>query len=203
MIDFFFDYGSPFSYLADAQLPKLAARHGVALRYRPFLLGGVFKAVENRSPLAEPVAPKRRYFGEQLQRAAALTGVPLEPNPHFPVHTLAVMRLAVAAQQLGVFDAYHRALFPALWRRKLDLGAQPVQADVMREAGLDAGQLFARAQEQRVKDELRANTDEAVARGAFGAPTFFVNPDGGKEQMFFGVDHLPHLDHALKTARAK
>ncbi len=193
-IEFFYDYGSPYSYLADALLPALAARHGVALQHRPLLLGAVFKATGNRSPMQEPTLAKRRYGGAQLQRTAALHGIAFAPNPHFPINTLAVMRLAVAAQRENVFETFHRALYPAFWQRGLDLGARAVQEAVINDAGLDAQKLLRRAAaDDAVKAELRANTEEAVERGVFGAPTCFVGA-----QMFFGVDHLPHLEHALR-----
>ena len=192
-LEFFFDYGSPFSYLANALLPDLARRHRAALVHRPMLLGGVFKATGNRSPIAEPIEAKRAYGGATLRRTAEHFGIPFGSNPHFPINTLALMRTAVAAQHEGVFDAFHAAAYPAFWVDGLDLGDAAVIARLAANAGLDAAKLAERASSDEVKDELRANTDEAVARGAFGAPTMFVG-----DQMFFGVDHLPYLEGVLE-----
>lgn len=187
-IEFFFDYGSPYSYLANGVIAKLAEQHGAALVYRPMLLGGVFKATGNQSPMMETVAAKRTYGGAALSRTASLHGISIAMNPHFPINTIGLMRLAVAAQREGVFDVFHGKAYTGFWHQGLDLGDVEVQAKLIRDAGLDPEKLLARAAEDEVKAELRANTDEAVARGAFGAPTFFV-----EDQMFFGVDHLPYL----------
>lgn len=191
-IEFFFDYGSPYSFLANGAIGGVANKHGASITYRPMLLGGVFKATGNQSPMMETVEAKRNYGSAVLRRTAEQHGLAITMNPHFPINTIGVMRLAVAAQREGVFDAYHGAMYPSFWQQGLDLGDKAVQADVINGEGLDAGKLLARAGDDDVKAELRANTEEAVERGAFGAPTFFV--DG---EMFFGVDHLPHLVRKL------
>jgi 2-hydroxychromene-2-carboxylate isomerase len=195
VIEFFFDYGSPYSYIANAVLPGLARRHRAEIAYRPMLLGGVFKATGNQSPIYEPVASKRAYGMLTLRRSAVLHGVAFEHNPHFPINTLALMRTAVAAQHESVFGAFHSAVYPAMWAKGLDLGNAAVVADVLVAAGLDAEAIEARARESAVKEELRATTEEAVARGVFGAPAIFL--DG---QLYFGVDHLPFLEHALEKS---
>ena len=196
-IELFFDYGSPYSYLACEIVPGLAAEHGAELLLRPMLLGGVFKATGNQSPMFETVEAKRSYGGRQLPRTAALHGVPFASNPHFPINTLELMRLATAAQAASVFPAFHAAVLPALWQHGRDLGDAAVRADVMKAAGLDADALVARAASAEAKAALRATTEEAVSRGVFGAPTLFVG-----DEMFFGVDHLPHLVRALEEASA-
>jgi 2-hydroxychromene-2-carboxylate isomerase len=193
-LEFFYDYGSPYSYVANAQLPAVVARTGATLVYRPFLLGGVFKATGNRSPAAEPIEPKRRYGGVTLLRYAAEAGVAFRPNPHFPIDTLFIMRCAVAAQRARVFDAFHARVYPAFWAEGENLGDREVLARVLASAGIDAKALFEAAQAPEVKSELRANTDEAVARGAFGAPTFFVG-----DELFFGSDHLRFAAKALEA----
>ena len=192
-IEFFFDYGSPYSYLANAALPDLARRHAAELVFRPMLLGGVFKATGNQSPMQLAVAAKRAYSGVTLRRTAAYLGVPIESNPHFPINTLPLMRMAVAAQHAGVFAPFHAAVYPAFWVKGLDLGNAAVIGDVVAGAGLDAAQLAERAEARAVKDELRATTDEAIARGAFGAPSLFF-----AGELYFGVDHLPYLERALE-----
>jgi len=194
-LEFFFDYGSPYSYLADTRLPALAARTGCEVVYRPMLLGGVYKATGNRSPALEPVDAKRRYGGLELQRWVAYLGVPFTMNPHFPIDTLALMRAAHAALRLGVFPAFHAAVYPAFWARGEDLGDLAVVARVLGDAGVDAAAVLAAAGEAAAKADLRATTDEAVARGVFGAPTFFVG-----DAMFFGNDRLDFVERALAAA---
>jgi len=196
-IEFFYDYGSPYSYLANSIVPGVAERHGAELVYRPMLLGGVFKSTGNTSPAFEKVESKRSYGGAVMQRTAEMYDIPIRFNPHFPINTLGLMRLAVAAQHEGVFDAYHAVVYPAFWQQGLDLGDAEVQAKLLTESGLDAAALHARAAQGDVKEELKQNTGEAVERGAFGAPTFFVG-----DAMFFGVDHLPHLERLLSGAGA-
>jgi 2-hydroxychromene-2-carboxylate isomerase len=194
-LEFFFDYGSPYSYLADSQLRALRARTGCEIRYRPMLLGGVFKATGNRSPALEPVEAKRRYGGVELRRFVDRLGVPFQWNPHFPIDTLRLMRAAHAAQRLGVFPAFHAAVYPAFWAAGEDLGDDAVVARVLGAAGLEGDRLLAAAREDEAKAALRATTDEAVARGAFGAPTFFVD-----DEMFFGNDRLDFVERALREA---
>jgi 2-hydroxychromene-2-carboxylate isomerase len=195
-IEFFFDYGSPYSYLADAVLPDLARRHAAELVYRPMLLGGVFKATGNQSPMYESVAAKRAYGGVAMRRTAALCGVAVPHNPHFPINTLALMRTAVAAQHAGVFAPFHAAVYPAFWVEGRNLGSAEVLAEVLAAAGLDAAGLAKGAETGPVKDALRTATEEAVARGAFGAPSIFF-----AGELYFGVDHLPFLERALEGAR--
>jgi 2-hydroxychromene-2-carboxylate isomerase len=191
-IEFFFDYGSPFSYLADALLPELAARCGARLEHRPMLLGAVFKATGNRSPMQEPVEAKRSYGGLALRRTALRVGAPFRINPHFPINTVALMRTAVAAQRAGCFEPFHRAIYPAFWAEGKNLGDPDVIAAVASAAGLDGKALLTATGDDAVKAELRATTEEAVRRGVFGAPSFFVG-----DEMFFGVDHLPFVEAAL------
>ncbi len=190
-LEFFFDYGSPYSYLADTQVEAIARRTGASLVRRPMLLGGVFKATGNASPMT--VAQKSRWSTFDMPLWARFYGVPFNRNPHFPVNTLVLMRGAAAAEIDGVFDRYHPAMYRAMWVDGRDLNDIEEVAKVLTEAGLDAGKFGQRVQDQDVKDRLKATTDEAVARGVFGAPTSFV--DG---MMFFGNDRLPFVELALK-----
>ncbi|NRA03192.1 MAG: 2-hydroxychromene-2-carboxylate isomerase [Myxococcales bacterium] len=191
-LEFCFDYGSPYSYLADTQLDGVRARTGAGLVYRPILLGGVFKATGNRSPGEEPVEAKRRYGAVETRRWVEYYGVPFSHNPFFPINTLAIMRACVAAQQLGQFEPFHRAIYPAFWVEGLDLGDPGVFAGVLEKAGLDPVRIREWAARQEIKDELRAATERAVARGVFGAPSFFVG-----DELFFGADRLPFVERAL------
>ncbi len=191
-LEFFFDYGSPYSYFADAQLPGLVERTGCEVVYRPMLLGGVFKSVGSHSPAAEPVEAKRKYFAVELRRAIAHYEVPFESPPGWPINTLQIMRTAHAAQREGVFEDFHRTVYSAFWASGKAIGDLRVFAETLREAGLPAEKLLAASLEPDVKTELRETTEEAVERGAFGAPTFFLD-----EEMFFGADRIPFLERIL------
>jgi 2-hydroxychromene-2-carboxylate isomerase len=190
--EFFFDYGSPFSYLADSRLEALCVRTGAQAIYRPMLLGGVFKETGNSSPIN--VEAKRRYMMADLRRWAEHYGLPPLHNRHFPINTIRLMRGAVAAERLGVFAGYHRAIYDAFWRDGLNLGDLAVAREILRRAGLDADRIAAVSDEPAVKDALRASTESAVARGAFGAPTFFVG-----DEMFWGNDRLVFVEEALRA----
>lgn len=192
-VEFYFDVGSPTAYLAHKRLQQLRAQYGLDLHYMPMLLGGVFKATGNTSPVAIPA--KGKYMLEQdLPRFAARYGVPLTFNPHFPINTLNLMRAAVAAQQLGCFDAYLDRVFDAIWVEEKNMGDAAVVEQVLADTGLDAGALIARSQDPAVKAELVAKTEAAVARGVFGAPTLFM--DGA---MYFGQDRLDFIEEALQA----
>lgn len=191
-LEFFYDYGSPYSYLANHQLPGLCERTGCELVYRPMLLGGVFKATGNQSPFLEKVEAKRRYGAVEMQRWVEIYGAPFRSNPHFPINTLQLMRAAHAAVREGVFEAFHAAVYPAFWEQGLDLGDEAVLREVLGRAGLDAGKIVAGAALPEIKQALLAATEEAVARGVFGAPTFFAG-----DEMFFGADRLPLVERAL------
>lgn len=192
-IEFFFDYGSPFTYLAYTQLPGIAERTGAQIVYRPMLLGGVFKATGNRSPVE--IAAKGVWLNADLNRYAAHYGVPFAHNPHFPINTLPLMRGAVAADIDGRIVPYSDAIFRAIWADQRNMADPVVIAAVLREAGFDPAAMMAAIGTAEVKDKLRANTEEAVARGAFGAPTCFV----GKE-MFFGQDRLGFVEQEVRAA---
>lgn len=190
-LEFFFDYGSPYSYLADTQVEAIARRAGASLVRRPMLLGGVFKATGNHSPAELPA--KAKWSGSDMPMWARHYGVPFQRNPFFPVNALALMRGAAAAQIDGLFERYHPAVYKAMWVDGRNLNEIGEVAAVLTAAGLDARKFGQRIQEQDVKDRLKATTDEAVARGVFGAPTIFV-----EDRMFFGNDRLPFVEMALK-----
>ena len=191
-VEFFFDVGSPASYLAWTQLPALCAAAGAELMLRPMLLGAVFQATGNASPAAVPA--KGRYTFTDLSRFAKRYGVGLRTNPHFPINTLALMRAAVGVQLHAAdrFPAFLRAVLTAIWADGLNAGDPAIAAKILADAGFDPAQVFGWAGEADVKAALRATTEEAVARGVFGAPTMFV---GG--EMFFGQDRLDFVREAL------
>ena len=194
-VEFFFDVGSPASYLAWTQLPRLAAETNAVVVWRPMLLGGVFKATGNASPVNVPA--KGRWMSDDLQRWARRYGVQFGLNPNFPINTLTLMRGAAGMQMhhperfLGYVDAIYRAMFET----PRNLGDADVLVATLREAGFDPAEFATLVADPEVKAGLIATTEEAVARGVFGAPTFFVG-----EQMFFGQDRLDFVREALLAA---
>jgi 2-hydroxychromene-2-carboxylate isomerase len=194
-IEFWFDFGSPTTYLAHTQMPRLAADTGARVDYKPMLLGGVFKATGNQSPVLIPA--KGRWMGGDLQLFARRYGVPFHFNPHFPINTLALMRGAVGLQMREPerFMPYVNAMFHAMWVEPVNLGDAAVLAATLTAAGFDAAQFQALVAAPEVKAALIASTESAVARGAFGAPTCFVG-----EQMFFGQDRLDFVREAASAA---
>jgi len=189
-VEFFFDFGSPTSYLAWTQLPRIAAAAGAEILWRPLLLGGVFKATGNQSPVAIPA--KGRYMLQDLARFAKRYGVPMAFNPHFPINTLTLMRGAAGYLDRPQFQPYVQAVFEAMWVRQQNMAKPEVVAAVLSAAGLDPAEFERLVSDEAVKQRLKANTEEAIERGVFGAPTFFV---GG--EMHFGQDRLDFVAEAL------
>lgn len=191
-IEFFFDLGSPTSYLAYTQLPKICAQTDSQLIYQPMLLGGVFKVTGNASPISIPA--KGRYMLQDLARYARRYEVPLAFNPHFPINTLLLMR-AVTGMQLRHpqrFIAFIDCLFRALWVEKRNLNDQATVAAVLSEGGFDPLEVLALTNDEEVKNALKDKTEQALQRGVFGAPSMFVD-----NQLFFGQDRLDFVLEAL------
>ena len=188
--DFYFDYGSPTSYLAYAQLPGIIARTGVTVNFRPILLGGLLQQTSNQSPMDLPA--KRKWMTADMEFFAGRYGVPFAVNPHFPINTLVLMRGAVYAQQEGFLDQYSDAVFDAMWGNPVNMADPSVIAKVLRTADLDVEKIVAGTQDPIIKDRLKANTQEAFDRGAFGAPTVFIG-----ERMFFGQDRMRYVEELL------
>lgn len=194
-LDFYFDFGSPASYLAYKRLRQLESKYDLAVHWLPMLLGGVFKATGNVSPVT--VAAKGNYMVNQdFPRFAKRYSVPMQFNPYFPINTLNLMRGAVAAQDEGVFDRYADAVFDAMWQEQLDLGQVDVVVKTLQNAGLDAMALLELTQSDAIKQTLIANTNQAIDRGVFGAPTMFVG-----DEMYFGQDRLDFIEADLKADR--
>ena len=191
-VEFFFDVGSPTTYLAWTQLPAMCAQAGAALVYRPMLLGGVFQATGNASPATVPA--KGRYMNADMARFAHRYGVPLAANPFFPINTLMLMRGAAGAQLRAPdrFGAYLTAVFDAMWVAPQNLNDPATTAQALAAAGFDSAEVTGWANDAEVKAALRTTTEEAVARGVFGAPTMFVG-----SAMFFGQDRLDFVREAL------
>ncbi|MGV8841799.1 MAG: 2-hydroxychromene-2-carboxylate isomerase [Pseudomonas sp.] len=190
-VEFFFDFGSPTSYLAWTQLPGIAAAANAQIIWRPMLLGGVFKASGNQSPVSIPA--KGRYMLQDLARFANRYDVPLAFNRHFPINTLHLMRGAVGYLDSADFQPYVKTVFEAIWVQQKNLGNADVVAEVLRGAGLNPVEFEQLISDEAVKQRLKNNTEEAIRRGVFGAPTFFVDDD----EMFFGQDRLDFVAEAL------
>ena len=184
-LEFFYDYVSIYSYLADSQLRNLT---GAEIVYRPMFLGAVMEATGNRPP--GTVEAKRKYLMTDVDRWAERYSLIFRMNPVFPQNTLNALRLALVAQKHGVFEAVHQELFDAIWVGEKDLSDADVLAGIATKAGLAIDDI----KDVAIKDELKANTAEAIERGAFGAPTFFVG-----EQMFFGNDRFDFIKEAIRN----
>ena len=192
-IEFLFDVGSPTTYLAHKRIPDLIDRTGVEVVYVPVLLGGIFKATGNASPVMVPA--KGAYMGADMARFAKKFGVSLNMNPYFPINTITMMRMAAGLVGEDRFPALVDALFDAMWKGRKNMGDPEVLASVLTGAGFDPAELLALAESPEAKDRLKTNTETAVARGAFGAPTFCVG-----DEMFFGQDRLDFVEAAASAA---
>ena len=193
-IEIFWDVASPYTYLAITQLPAIAERTGAELVFRPFLLGGVFKATGNNMPGAVPA--KGAHMMNDLTRWAEQYGVTIKKPGEvpFPINSVTPMRVAIVAGRKGLGREAAQALTRAYWGEGRDVSQPEVLTDVVTSLGLDPTEMVKAIQEQSVKDELRTQTGEAVERGAFGAPTMFV-----EGQMFWGNDRLQHVEAALRA----
>jgi 2-hydroxychromene-2-carboxylate isomerase len=184
-IEFLYDFGSPNAYFVHRAIP---AQSGVGFRYTPVLLGGIFKATGNQSPMQAygHIAPKRAYDMLEMRRFMARHGITaFAMNPHFPVNTLLAMRGAVAAESLGCAPAYVEAMFVGMWERGLKMDDSEVWQATLAEAGLPAADLAALVADPEIKAKLVVNTEAAVARGVFGIPSFLLG-----EELYFGKDRL-------------
>lgn len=194
-VEFHFDFGSPNAYLSHLVIPGITQRTGVGFEYVPVLLGGVFKLTGNRSPAETLVGIKNKPEYEKLEtrRFIERHGITtFRFNPFFPVNTLALMRAAIAARKLGVFEQYVDEVYRYMWSDPKKLDDPAVLRTALVESGLDAEKLLALAQTQEVKDALLANTQRSVDRGTFGSPTFYVG-----DQIFFGKDRLRDVEEAI------
>jgi 2-hydroxychromene-2-carboxylate isomerase len=196
MIECFFDCSSPWTWLGVHNLEPLAAEHGEAVRWRPILVGGVFNAV-NPSVYASrehPVPAKQAYMLKDLQDWSRLAGLAIRfPPTVFPVNSVKAMRGCLWLEPSGRLLPFAKAVFEAYWTRDEDISRDEVLAALCARLDVEPGAFFAGIASAPVKDRLRANTDELVARGGFGSPTFFVD-----DEMFFGNDRLPLVREALR-----
>jgi 2-hydroxychromene-2-carboxylate isomerase len=194
-VEFLFDFGSPNAYLAELAIAPIERRTGVKFDYVPVLLGGIYKATGNRSPAESlrGIKNKPQYMALETQRFIQRHDITtFRQNPFFPVNTLMLMRGAVAAQFEHVFEPYFRAAYHHMWEEPKKMDDVEVFSAAFKSSGIDIDRLIARAQQDDVKKKLLDLTTDAVNRGAFGSPTFFV----GKE-MFFGKDQLRDVEESI------
>jgi 2-hydroxychromene-2-carboxylate isomerase len=194
-VEFHFDFGSPNAYLAELVLPEIQKRTGVKFEYVPVLLGGVYKATGNMSPFdsLRGIKNKPEYIALETERFLRRHGVTkFKPNPFFPVNTLMLMRGVVAAQFEDMFESYFRAAYHHMWVEPKKMDDQQIFRDAFVSSGVDIDRLIVRAQQDDVKNKLIENTQNAVARGEFGSPTFFVG-----DEIFFGKDRLREVEESI------
>lgn len=194
-IEFYFDVGSPYSYIGFYRIQQIAAQYQAAIIWKPLLLGGVFKATGNSSPMTVPA--KARYSMMDLQRWSKLWQIPVQMNPHFPINTLQLMRLLTAVQlyQPEHFLKTAAGIFDAMFGQPRNLNDLQVLMQLIQDIGLEASQVQAWLDDDKVKAALKEVTEEAVERGVFGAPSWFVG-----NELFWGVDHLHFVEAALHNA---
>jgi 2-hydroxychromene-2-carboxylate isomerase len=194
-VEFLFDFGSPNAFLCHRVIPAIEARTGVKFDYVPVLLGGIFKATGNQSPATAFQAIRNKPEYQRLEIARFIRKHGIEGfgySPYFPVNTLLLMRGAIAARNIHVFDRYIQAMYHHMWVEHKKLDDAEVMAAVLTESGIDARLLIEACSLPAVKEELIANTERAVERGAFGSPTFFVD-----NEMWFGKEHLGDVEEAI------
>jgi 2-hydroxychromene-2-carboxylate isomerase len=199
-VEFLFDFGSPNAYLAEKLIPQIEQRTGVKFDYVPVLLGGIYKLTGNSSPAdyLKGIKNKPDYMQIETERFIRRHKITtFKNNPFFPVITLMLMRGAVAAQFEGVFEPYFRAAYHHMWEEPKKMDDPKILREALISSGLDADRLMARAQDQDVKSRLIELTQNAVDRGAFGSPTFFV----GKE-IFFGKDQVRDVEDEIEAQKA-
>jgi 2-hydroxychromene-2-carboxylate isomerase len=199
-VEFHFDFGSPNAYFSHKLIPGIEQRTGAKFVYVPILLGGVFKATGNVAPMVafKDVKGKLAYQRLETLRFIKKHGLTrFKMNPHFPVNTVQVMRGAVAAEADGQLEKYVDAVFRLMWEDEKKMDDPEVIRASLDAAGLDGARTLARIQEQEVKDRLLKNTEASVARGTFGAPTFFVG-----DEIFFGKDRLREVEEMIVEKKA-
>ena len=194
-VEFYFDLGSPYSYLAYYRLLQMAEQQEIQVVYKPILLGGVFKATGNRSPIEVPV--KGVYSILDMQRWAEYYQIQMQMNPHFPMNTLTLMRILTGVQLLHLekFEQVLKLLFDAMFGTPQNLNEPTVLAEVLKPSGFSVEDIMSMVQSEVVKQKLITETEQAIQRGIFGAPTFFVG-----DEMYWGQDRLHFVEQALNKA---
>lgn len=200
-VEFHFDFGSPNAYFVHKLIPDVEKRTGATFTYVPILLGGVFKLTNNQPPMVQfkGIKNKQEYQRLEIARFIRKHGLTkFKMNPHFPVNTVQVMRGAIAADADGKLRPYVDAVFHHMWEEPKKMDDAEVIRAALDSSGLDGARTLARIQEQDVKDALLKNTEASVARGTFGAPTFYVG-----EEIFFGKDRLRDVEEEIVAAKGR
>jgi len=198
-VEFLFDFGSPNAYLSHLVIPSIERRTGVKFKYVPVLLGGVFKATNNVSPAVSLQGIKNKPQYTQLETRRFLKQhniTKYAPNPFFPVNTLTIMRGAVFAQRAGYFEKYVDEVYRHMWSEPKKMDEVDVVTAALTESGLPAAEILAGTQLPEVKQQLIANVDDAVARGVFGSPSFFVG-----NELYFGKDRLRDVEEEIERQK--
>ena len=197
-VSFFFDFSSPFAYLASTQIESVAARAGAMVRYRPFLLGALFKALGGPDgPLFSMPPVKQRHARDDMFRWADFHGVPLKFPTRFPMNTVKALRMILQLPEPQRAPLMH-AIFAAYWADDRDINDDAVLVELATSVGLDGAALVAGTKDDAVKAQLKSATDEAVKLGLFGAPTFMVG-----DLLFWGQDRLAFVEKALQGWRPR
>lgn len=199
-LECFFDCSSPWTYFAFESLLRMQEEIGVTIRWRPFLVGGVFNAVNQSvyNSRDAPVPAKSAYGKKDQQDWARYLGLPIHYRPSvFPVNSVKAMRACIVLEPEGKLVPFARATFKAYWTDDKDISQAPVLTEICQTVDVDAAKLLGAIEQQPVKDTLRANTQEAIDRGSFGSPTIFV----GGDDMYFGNDRMPLIKDAVLRRR--
>ena len=198
-VEFHFDFGSPNAYLSHLVIPAIESRTGVKFEYVPVLLGGVFKLTNNRSPAESlrGIRNKPEYERLETQRFIRRHGITrFQSNPFFPVNTLMMMRGAIAAGSIGVFERYVDEMYRHMWAEPGKMDDPAIYRSALTEAGFDADRFFELIETREIKDRLLDNTQRSVERGTFGSPTFYVG-----NEIFFGKDRLREVEELILESR--
>jgi 2-hydroxychromene-2-carboxylate isomerase len=198
-VEFHFDFGSPNAYLSHLVIPEIEKRTGVKFEYVPVLLGGVFKLTGNRSPAESLAGIRNKPEYERLETSRFIRRHKItrfQVNPYFPVNTLTLMRGAIAAQSLGVFERYVDEMYRHMWAEPKKMDDPNVMRAALEASGLESGRILELVQTQPIKDQLLENTRQSVERGTFGSPTFFVGAE-----IFFGKDRLREVEEMIVESR--
>jgi 2-hydroxychromene-2-carboxylate isomerase len=198
-VEFHFDFGSPNAYLSHLVIPEIEKRTGAKFEYVPILLGGVFKLTNNRSPAEtlKGIRNKPEYERLETQRFIRRHGITrFQSNPYFPVNTLMIMRGAIAARVMGVFERYVDEIYRSMWADPKKMDDPSIVRGVLAEAGLEADRVLQLIETREIKDELLHNTERSVERGTFGSPTFYVG-----DEIFFGKDRLRDVEEELMRSK--
>ena len=200
-VDFLFDFGSPNTYYCHRVIPAIEKRTGVTFNYFPVLLGGIFKLTNNKSPMEAfaGIKNKSEYNALETKRFIAKHALNrFEFNPHFPVNTLHVMRGALFAIEQGIGAEYIEAIYQCMWEKGLNMADPDIILHALAAANLPADAILAGSAQANIKEKLISNTQEAVDRGAFGAPTFFVG-----DEIYFGKDKLAEVEEEILAQSAR